>query len=76
MPSLRREALGDRVCYRKGVPTSEFTAFQVMFDIVLTSEQRHAGPSSVLVFAAINTLEDRCDVQTVAEKSSCLPSHH
>lgn len=62
------------------MPTGEFTAFQVMFDSVLTSEKRYAGPSSVIIFTVRNTLGDRCGRQTLPRRMpavslvACLPA--
>lgn len=67
---------GSCVLWKRGVSTGEFTVFQVIFDIVLTPDRRYAGPSSDIMFAARNTLEDRCGMQTVAKENVCLPSHH
>lgn len=45
-----------------------------MFEIVLRSERKYVGSSSVVMFAARDTLEDRCGMQTVARENVSLLS--
>lgn len=46
----------------------------MMFEIVLRSERKYVGSSSVVIFAARDTLEDRCGMQTVARENVSLLS--
>lgn len=39
-----------------------------------TSERKYVGSSSVIMFAARNTLEDGCGPQTVVKENVCLVS--
>lgn len=65
VPRLRGRTLEDHMYVGKEgwVPAGVFTAWKVMFETVLTSERKQVGPSSVIMFAARNTLEDRCGMQ-------------